>query len=106
MTQNYRFAEKSALYMLKISGSLKPALFIAIFFMDRLKSSLFPVKNLMSATIFVLDCTLINTVHLSPSDSTVSEDAGIEPRTLTMAVTVRGSNSLKDYPEYLPLHWY
>jgi hypothetical protein len=60
MTQNYRFAENSALYMLKISGSLKPAFFIAIFY-GQLKSLLFPVKNLMSATIFVLDCTLINT---------------------------------------------
>jgi hypothetical protein len=52
MTQNYIFAEKNALYKLKISGSLKPALFTAIFFMDRLKSSLFRVKNSMSATIF------------------------------------------------------
>jgi hypothetical protein len=56
MTQNYRFAENSTLYMPKMSSLLKPALFIGFVLKDQLKSLLFPVKNLMSATIFcVLD---------------------------------------------------
>jgi hypothetical protein len=38
-------------------------------------------------------CTVFNTVSVSVSDSTVSEDAGIEPRTVaTTALNVRRSN--------------
>jgi hypothetical protein len=46
-------------------------------------------------------CTLFNTVFIClPSDSTVSEDAGIEPRTVaTLAMAVRRTNhSARSHP--------
>jgi hypothetical protein len=111
--------------MLKISGSLKLALFTVVYFNGSIKKFAFSCKkNLMGATIFysrlfkcfidlfnrgiLLDfskSTLINTASSTALRSTVSEDARIEPRTvatltLSQSETVVTRKRIIVYIEY------
>ncbi len=57
----------------------------------------FSMEKFLNKLDFFFYCTIFNTAssaHLPPLDSTVSEDAGIEPRTdATTALAVRRSNN-------------